>query len=183
MFEKLLLKIGKGLDNGNIPYMVIGGQAVLVYGVPRLSEDIDITLGVDINKIAEVLRICAKLGLEREKRADNEFVKKTNVLICRDSVTGIRIDFIFSFIDYERQAIKRAKNVRLKGYKVKFACREDLIIHKLFAGRPRDLEDVRNLLAKAESPLDVKYIKRQLSEFSKITEFAGILRRFEQMMQ
>lgn len=28
--------------------MIIGGQAVMVYGEPRLTKDIDITLGVDI---------------------------------------------------------------------------------------------------------------------------------------
>ena len=31
--------------------MLIGGQAVLLYGEPRLTRDIDITLGVDVDKI------------------------------------------------------------------------------------------------------------------------------------
>ena len=29
--------------------MIIGGQAVLLYGEPRLTRDIDITLGVNAN--------------------------------------------------------------------------------------------------------------------------------------
>jgi hypothetical protein len=33
-----------GLNEQNIPYMIIGGQAVLLYGKPRLTRDIDITL-------------------------------------------------------------------------------------------------------------------------------------------
>jgi hypothetical protein len=54
MFQKLLKKIANELNTCNIPYMVIGGQAVLIYGEPRLTKDIDITLGIGINGPKEV---------------------------------------------------------------------------------------------------------------------------------
>jgi predicted nucleotidyltransferase len=162
--------------------MIIGGQAVLVYGIPRLTEDIDITLGVGIEAFPKVLGLCPKLGLQKDEKIDDEFVKKTNVLVCKEPKTGIRVDFIFSFLDYERQAIGRANNVNIKGYKVKFASCEDLIIHKIFAGRARDLEDVKNLVSKAKDSLDIEYIKRWLAEFSKVPEFAEILQIFERIL-
>jgi len=37
--------------------MVIGGQAVLVYGEPRFTRDIDITLGAGIERLEEVLKL------------------------------------------------------------------------------------------------------------------------------
>jgi len=37
MFKSLLAKLATALVNANIPYMVIGGQAVLLYGEPRLN--------------------------------------------------------------------------------------------------------------------------------------------------
>jgi hypothetical protein len=46
MFEALLVRIARGLDTRGIPYMLIGGQAVLLYGEPRLTRDIDVSLGV-----------------------------------------------------------------------------------------------------------------------------------------
>lgn len=49
MFEKTLSEIGKSLEKHNLPYIIIGGQAVLLYGEPRLTRDIDITLGVSID--------------------------------------------------------------------------------------------------------------------------------------
>ena len=49
MFEEILSNIGSSLKKHNIPYMIIGGQAVLLYGEPRLTRDIDITLGVNAN--------------------------------------------------------------------------------------------------------------------------------------
>ncbi len=38
MFQKLLENIASALDERNLPYMVIGGQAVLLYGEPRLPD-------------------------------------------------------------------------------------------------------------------------------------------------
>lgn len=42
MFQKLLTKIAQKLNSFQLPSMVIGGQAVLLYGEPRLTKDIDI---------------------------------------------------------------------------------------------------------------------------------------------
>ena len=50
MFEKLLKRLAVALDHVGLPYMVFGGQAVLLYGEPRLTRDIDITLGVDTSR-------------------------------------------------------------------------------------------------------------------------------------
>jgi hypothetical protein len=44
MFEQLLEAIAWGLERLGIPYMLIGGQAVLLYGEPRLTRDIDTLL-------------------------------------------------------------------------------------------------------------------------------------------
>jgi hypothetical protein len=64
MFEKLLSRIGAGLDNRNLPYMIIGGQAVLLYGEPRLTRDIEITLGVNIDDLDIVLSAVHELSLK-----------------------------------------------------------------------------------------------------------------------
>jgi len=41
MFKKILKKIASVLDESSLPYMVIGGQAVLLYGEPRLTRDME----------------------------------------------------------------------------------------------------------------------------------------------
>jgi hypothetical protein len=38
LFEEILSRIARELDSGGLPYMVIGGQAVLRYGEPRLTR-------------------------------------------------------------------------------------------------------------------------------------------------
>lgn len=97
-----------------------------------------------------------------------------------DKESGIRVDFIFSFIPYERQAIERAKPVLLKGEPVMFATAEDVIIHKCFAGRPRDLEDARSILIK-NPDLDRAYIRHRLKALETVPERSGLSRIFEDL--
>jgi len=60
VIEKLIKKLAQRLDEDKIPYMIIGGQAVLLYGTPRLTRDIDITLGVDTDKFQLIEGICKR---------------------------------------------------------------------------------------------------------------------------
>jgi predicted nucleotidyltransferase len=162
MFKKLLKKIANELNAHNIPYMVIGGQAVLIYGEPRLTKDIDITLGVGVSKLSEINSIVEKLNLKI--LVDENFVQNTMVLLVIDEKTGIRVDFIFSFSLYEKQAIKRATDIKFGNTIVRFASLEDLIIHKIIAGRAIDIEDIRSIILK-NPDYDTRYIKRWLQEF------------------
>lgn len=57
MFLELLIRLAESLDKWGLPYMIIGGQAVLLYGEPRLTRDIDITLGVDIDRFDDVVSL------------------------------------------------------------------------------------------------------------------------------
>lgn len=181
MIEKLIKKIALHLDKEEIPYMIIGGQAVLLYGTPRLTRDIDITLGIDIDKLILIEKACKKLDLKILPKNPEHFARQTRVLPTEETKLKIRVDFIFSFTLYERQAIGRGRKVFMNGYPVKFASPEDVVIHKMFAGRAIDEEDVRNILIKKRSELDLKYIKRWLSEFNKLTGYRRILERFNRL--
>ena len=49
---------------------------------------------------------------------------------------------------------------------VRLPAPEDVIVHKIIAGRPRDLEDVRSILNKRVN-LDRAYVLQWLSEFDR----------------
>lgn len=183
MIEKFIKQIALHLDKSKIPYMIIGGQAVLLYGTPRLTRDIDITLGIDTDKFLLIEKVCKKLGLKILPENPEDFTKETKVLPAEETKLKIRVDFIFSFTPYERQAIKRARKVSMAGYSVKFASCEDVIIHKMFAGRAIDEEDVKNILIKNRRKINLRYIKKWLSEFSKISDQKGISRSFNNLLK
>lgn len=178
MFETLIATIAKDLKNAGLDYMIIGGQAVLLYGSPRMTKDIDITLGVDVGDLDIVVQAISTT-LEIIPEDFRSFAVQTSVLPTKDKASGIRVDFIFSFTPYERQAIKRSQAVSLSGTEVSFASAEDVVIHKVFAGRPRDLEDVKSILLR-NPDLDSAYIRKWLREFEASPEKKGLSETFEQ---
>ena len=180
MFEKLLGRLGAALDAAGLGYMVIGGQAVLIYGEPRLTRDIDVTIAAKLDQLPRVLELTEALGLEVLVDAE-EFVRETMVLPCRDPSTEIRVDFILADTTYEREAIQRAHLVRLAGTHVRFASPEDLVVHKILAGRARDLDDVRSILLKQPN-LDLAATRGTLAEFESALG-APLIERFDRIRQ
>ncbi|NWF93072.1 MAG: nucleotidyl transferase AbiEii/AbiGii toxin family protein [Syntrophaceae bacterium] len=166
MFERLLKKIAHQLKKASIPYMVIGGQAVLLYGEPRLTRDIDITMGIGVEGLDRVKEVIRIIGLKSLVRKEKEFVEQNMVFPTIDKESGIRVDFIFSGSSYERKAIERAKDITLGRSVVRFASLEDVVIHKVIAGRARDIEDVKSILLKNPG-YDSVYIEKWLKQFDR----------------
>lgn len=184
MFQKLIAKIASKLNELGIPYMVIGGQAVLLYGEPRMTKDIDITLGVGVDELTKIILLAGDLKLRILPERPEEFVNQFMVIPVIDEKSGIKVDFIFSFTFYEKEAISRARKINIEKISVNFASLEDIIIHKIFAGRARDLEDVRIILLKNPN-YNKGYILKWLAEFDKslgeeyIGRFEGILKELK----
>ncbi len=183
MIEKLIHTIAQALESRKIGYMIIGGQAVLIYGRPRLTRDIDITLGVDVDRFERIEELCRSLKLKTLTPHPREFAVQTRVFPVEDVQSRIRVDFIFSFTPYEAEAIRRAESVRIGEHLVRVACREDVIIHKMVAGRAIDEEDVRSILIKSRTALDIPYIERWLGEFARIPEYEHVLSKWTRLLR
>jgi len=183
VIEELIKRIAEELESAAIAYMIIGGQAVLLYGRPRLTRDIDITLGVDTDRFAAIEGLCKRLDLKLLPENPEDFAKQTSVLPTEETQSKLRVDFIFSFTPYELQAIERAREVLVDGYPAKFGSCEDVIIHKMVAGRAIDEEDVRSILAKNKHSVDLEYIRKWLLQFSGISEHEGVLERFNRLLK
>jgi predicted nucleotidyltransferase len=179
--EKGLLEIVAFLEDAAVPYMVIGGFANLAWGVPRTTQDVDITVQVAEEDLPEFLREVGKrfpiLPADPE-----EFVKETRVLPVQTS-NEVRIDLIFAGLPYEETALGRAKEVEIQGIGVRICSPEDLIIHKIISERPRDREDVEGIFHQQRSNLDFVYLDRIVHELGKalsrsdITEFYEAMKR------
>ncbi|MBN8570365.1 MAG: nucleotidyl transferase AbiEii/AbiGii toxin family protein [Ignavibacteria bacterium] len=165
-YSNTLLKVCDSLEKHDIPYMIIGGQAVLYYGYPRFTEDIDITLGMEISDSQKILSILKEINCKALVNDPLDFIKSTWVLPVEEIVEKIKIDFTFSFSEYETQAIKNSILVSYENKKIHFCSVDDLIIHKIFAGRSRDLDDVKNIYFSNIDKLNIEYITKWLKEFN-----------------
>lgn len=171
---RLLAAIARALRAANFPYMLIGGQAVLVHGRARLTEDIDLTLGAGPERLPDLLGVCRTVGLTPLPADPEAFVRDTFVLPARHEPTGMRVDCIFSTTPYEREAIARALTVEVAGEGIQVAAAEDLVLHKLFAGRARDLEDAESVVRRKGSSMDWEYLLRAAEGFAEIPGREGL---------
>jgi predicted nucleotidyltransferase len=167
-FAELIARLARALAGQDLAFMLIGGQAVLVHGEPRLTQDVDVTLGASPERLDDAIAACQAAGLTPLPGDVAGFVRDTFVLPAADPATGVRVDLVFSTTPYEAEAIRRAVRIEVGGVEVPFASAEDLVLHKLFAGRPRDLEDAVGVVRRKGSELDWEYIRTWASEFSAV---------------
>lgn len=162
--ESALLRISRFLEAQATPYMVIGGFANLQWGEPRLTRDLDLTVQVAEEGWPDFI---AAVGAEFELLSDDPltFVRANGALpIAMHG--GIRIDLIFESHPMVARAIARAKHINVAGRLVRFCTPEDLILHKLVAGRPRDQADVEGVIVRQAENLDRSYLDPLVSEIS-----------------
>ncbi|HEA65725.1 MAG TPA: hypothetical protein ENI07_02725 [Desulfobacterales bacterium] len=166
--EKALIVISKTLSENRIPYMVIGGMANAVWGNPRVTFDIDVTLWVTDKEIQNVVQILSE-AFEVLVSRPIDFILEMRVLPLQTK-NGVRLDIIFGSLPYEQEAIQRSIDVDISGTPVRFCTPEDLILHKIISTREKDLDDIIGLLNRRLSLLDLKYLEPRIRELVKITE-------------
>ena len=164
VFAPLLERLASAISAAGVRYMVIGGQAVIQYSESRLTEDIDVTIGIDTDdwRRADALLRAADLI---PRTSDYEmYAVEGHILLLADRKTAIRVDCALAGSAFEESALARVVPQRIGTVDVAFTSPEDLIVQKIFAGRERDHDDVRRLLRK-QKKLDRQYIEHWLRDF------------------
>jgi hypothetical protein len=146
--------------------MVIGGYAVSIHGYTRFTEDIDVTLGLGAAESEKIMNLLSELNCLPLVKDPIEFINTTWVLPVQEQTTKSRIDFIFSFTEFEANAIKNSYKLVLKGKEVKFCSLDDLLLLKIFSGRPKDLDDVKSIHIQRKDIINFEYIYKWLEKFS-----------------
>jgi len=161
-------EIGDFLTHRDWKFCVIGGLAVQRWGEPRTTLDVDITLFTDLGQEENYARILLNHFPSRISDA-REFALQHRVLLLRSS-NGKDLDIALGALPFEKTMMERAAPLEFApGILLPCCTAEDLLILKVFAGRPRDELDARSIVARQEN-LDVGYIRRQLRELARIVD-------------
>lgn len=171
--EAALASLARILDASAIPYMVIGGHANALWGEPRATIDIDVTIWLPESGVPRLVADLAPAF--RPRVADPEaFVRETRVLPVATG-DGLGVDLIFGLLPFEEQAIARARPVKIEDQEVRFCTAEDLILLKIVSTRERDLEDVRGVVRAQGTDLDREYLEPRIRELAELLERPEIL--------
>jgi predicted nucleotidyltransferase len=138
-----------------IRWVLIGALAANRYRTsPRLTQDVDLLLA-DVGAGLDALEIAARAAGWEVRRASGE----GDLLRLRHPELGIA-DLLIAGTEYQQEAIRRGRKEPIgNGENVRVLTAEDVIVHKLIAGRTQDRADIEAILA-AKVPLDESYIER-----------------------
>lgn len=151
-----------------IPHMFIGGIAVQAWGESRVTRDVDLSV---LARFGDEKNVVDKVLSRIRTRLPNatEHALKHRVLLCQ-SEDGIGIDIGLAAFPYEEDALKRSAPVEMiPGITLPLISPSDLVITKVFAGRPRDWDDVVGIVRR-QRQLDWSLIERNLSSLLELIE-------------
>lgn len=159
-------------------WYVFGAQAVVVYGVPRLSADVDVTLALTPDAPDRFAADMRNGGFAL-RVDDPEFVRRTRVMPFVHLPTGMPLDVVLAGSGLEDEFLDRAVPTDIGGTAVPFIELSDLIIAKVLAGRPKDLDDARALWRLHGQRLDADRISRTLRLLEEALSQSDLVPAFE----
>src|SRR5262245_47834620 len=153
-------RIGECLDEDGIPYAIGGALALGVWGAPRATKDVGLSVFVTRDELTRVLDSLERAGVMLSRDQAEKDIARIGLAKGRIGVIVVDI-----FLSEHPQYLEMARRVRRivdpKGWAAPFISAEDLCIHKLVFGRHKDLGDLERLVA-ARPDLDLGYVRNWL---------------------
>lgn len=159
-------------------WCVFGAQAVIAYGVPRLSADVDVTVDLIPDHPERFAREMKEAGFVL-RVDDAEFVRRTRVMPFVHLATAMPLDVVLAGSGLEDEFLDRSKAVDLGGTTVPLIDPEDLIIVKVLAGRGKDMDDAKGVWRLRERDMDVERIRRILRLLEEALDRSDLVSGFE----
>ena len=142
-------------------FCFIGGLAVQRWGQPRMTADVDLTVITGFG--TEEPYVDALLAKLRARIADaREFALRHRTLLVAAS-NGVHVDIALGAMPFEERTVERASAFEISDTDSVTTCSaEDLIVHKVFAGRDKDWLDVQSIVTRQGRSLDAQLIWTEL---------------------
>jgi hypothetical protein len=168
------------LQSLDAPAALMGGLAMSVWKHVRSTRDVDFLLGVEISQVNAFLEKMRVAGFRSKNEPPVVSLGKLKILQLLyeppDSFMDMQVDLLLADSPYLRQALDRRIKAVLPDSDVQvdvLTC-EDLILHKLLAGRLIDKADVAALLSHASGNLDRKYLNKWFCTLNLEADFSAI---------
>ena len=150
--------IFRELNKAGIDYLIVGGLAVNLHGIPRMTYDIDVMIRLDSENIIKLVENLRDWGyrpkvpvdpldladdIKRDSWIQEKGMKAFN--FYSESLPIGEIDLVIESPIPYHELKKRAVIIEIEGEKVPVVSIHDLITLKIKAGRKQDISDVEHL--------------------------------------
>ena len=154
----LLDALADVMGERGVRWYLFGAQAAIVWGSPRLSADVDVTVEIDPAALNDYIATMGEHGFDAVF-GDPDFVARTRVIPFIHRASRMPLDVVLAGPGFEEDFLQRAVSVDIGGSLIPVISPEDLIVTKILAGRPKDIEDIRGVINERRASLDVERIR------------------------
>jgi hypothetical protein len=162
-------------------FCFIGGIAVLRWGEPRFTRDLDVSLLCPFGGEDEISNPLLEQGYLARIPDARDFARRNRVLLLQ-SHSGVPIDIALAALPFEEAMIERSSVYEFEaGSALRTCSAEDLMVLKLFASRPRDLLDAESIAVRQRRALDWRYIAENLAPLAEVKGQPEIMDALERM--
>ena len=148
----------KALDTHNVDYLLIGGLAVNLYGVPRFTMDADLIVALNSKNIANLSNCIEALGLYPKGSIKLEYLvddQKRYTLIIEKQIAAVtllsqslnapEVKILIHHPLNVQEAFANCVTRDFSGTPITLASIEDMVILKKATGRAQDYSDINHL--------------------------------------
>lgn len=164
--KKVFLKMIVGLEKHKIPYMITGSVASILYGEPRLTNDIDVIVALkkqDVPLLREGFPV-EEFYVPPEEAISEEIDRKGQFNIIHIP-TAIKMDcIILKDTEFDLEQFKHRKKIPFIGNKKAYTSSpESVILNKILfykqGGSEKHISDIIGMLKVSIDTIDMDYIK------------------------
>lgn len=170
----LLQRIVPCFQRERVPYVLIGAWALVAWGRPRATNDLDFLVLVNEEDLENLQQKMIHAGMELD-----ETWQEWNPLLrgfqLRFQSQGITVDLLRPRDLHDRQVFQRKRKKRMDRHYYWVVSAEDFILQKLKVGRPRDFEDVVSVIERLRKKLDREYLEHWARQLGVMEEFNYIM--------
>jgi len=146
-FPLSILKVLELLSSGGVPYVVVGGMAMVFHGIPRATLDVDILVPAEQDTLRLLLTILEKQRLACSEEGIVLLLDRPDFLVGQWLTFADREGREVLDVMPENPASFQAISVRAVaresgGVLIPVACLEDMRLLKQASGRPVDVADI-----------------------------------------
>jgi hypothetical protein len=162
-------------------FCFIGGVAVQRWGEPRFTQDVDLTLITGFGDEASYVDALLAALSPRQQEA-RQFALEHRVLLLRTG-SGVDIDIALGALPFEERSVARASPwTWAPGQTLTTCSAEDLVVHKVFAGRDRDWGDVEGVLVRQHRRLRLDIVRAELAPLLELKQQPEALEKLDRLL-
>lgn len=179
---ELFLALKSALEGMGVRWYLFGALAALLHGAERFTADVDVTVELAERPTSELVEAFVSAGFS-PRFADGTFIERTRVIPFVHDASGMPVDVVLAGPGIESTFFDGVVERTIDGVTLRVARVEDLVVMKVLAGRPKDLEDVVAVVSANAEHFDEVHTRRLLSLLEEALDQSDLVPLLEQTLR